>query len=168
MSADEANQQAEGAYQRLVDAQQRFKASLGKGSIPEPPKPTGPGHEVATAVAPETLTALNEQLLTWPPNFAVNPKLKKQLERRRSAVGPEGGIDWAHAEALALASLVVEGVPVRLTGQDTERGTFSQRHLVLHDIKTGQRYVPIQRLPGALAPRSPVRKSLRVQRPRRF
>ena len=152
VSADEANQQAEGAYQRLVDAQQRFKASLGKGSIPEPPKPTGPGHEVATAVAPETLTALNEQLLTWPPNFAVNPKLKKQLERRRSAVGPEGGIDWAHAEALALASLVVEGVPVRLTGQDTERGTFSQRHLVLHDIKTGQRYVPIQRLPGALAP----------------
>ena len=152
VSADEANQQAEGAYQRLVDAQQRFKASLGKGSIPEPPKPTGPGHEVATAVAPETLTALNEQLLTWPPNFAVNPKLKKQLERRRSAVGPEGGIDWAHAEALALASLVVEGVPVRLTGQDTERGTFSQRHLVLHDIKTGQRYAPIQRLPGALAP----------------
>jgi len=103
-------------------------------------------------VAPETLTALNEQLLTWPPNFAVNPKLKKQLERRRLAVGPEGGIDWAHAEALALASLVVEGVPVRLTGQDTERGTFSQRHLVLHDIKTGQRYAPIQRLPGALAP----------------
>ncbi|HXS24757.1 MAG TPA: multifunctional oxoglutarate decarboxylase/oxoglutarate dehydrogenase thiamine pyrophosphate-binding subunit/dihydrolipoyllysine-residue succinyltransferase subunit [Gemmatimonadales bacterium] len=152
VSADEANQQAEGAYQRLVDAQQRFKASLGKGSIPEPPKPTGPGHEVATAVAPETLTALNEQLLTWPPNFAVSPKLKKQLERRRSAVGPEGGIDWAHAEALALASLVVEGVPVRLTGQDTERGTFSQRHLVLHDIKTGQRYAPIQRLPGALAP----------------
>ncbi|HTK42841.1 MAG TPA: multifunctional oxoglutarate decarboxylase/oxoglutarate dehydrogenase thiamine pyrophosphate-binding subunit/dihydrolipoyllysine-residue succinyltransferase subunit [Gemmatimonadales bacterium] len=152
VSADEANQQAEGAYQRLVDAQQRFKASLGKGSIPEPPKPTGPGHEVATAVAPETLTALNEQLLTWPPNFAVNPKLKKQLERRRSAVGPEGGIEWAHAEALALASLVVEGVPVRLTGQDTERGTFSQRHLVLHDIKTGQRYAPIQRLPGALAP----------------
>ena len=152
VSVEEATQQAESAYQRLVDAQQRFKASLGKGPVPEPPKPTGPGHEVATAVAPETLTALNEQLLTWPQNFAVNPKLKKQLERRRVAVGPEGGIDWAHAEALALASLVVEGVPVRLTGQDTERGTFSQRHLVLHDVKTGQRFAPIQRLPGALAP----------------
>jgi 2-oxoglutarate dehydrogenase E1 component len=152
VAPEEAAQQAESAYQRLVDAQQRFKASLGKGQIPEPPKPSGPGHEVATAVAPETLTALNQQLLTWPQNFAVNPKLKKQLERRRTAVGPEGGIDWAHAEALALASLVVDGVPVRLTGQDTERGTFSQRHLVLHDINTGQHFAPIQRLPGALAP----------------
>ncbi len=65
---------------------------------------------------------------------------------------PEGEIDWAHAEALALASLLVEGVPVRLTGQDTERGTFSQRHLVLHDAKTGERYAPMQRLRGALAP----------------
>src|SRR5256885_13008194 len=57
-------------------------------------------------------------------------------------------IEWAHAEALAFASLVVEGTPTRLTGQDTERGTFSQRHLVLHDTVNGQRYAPIQNLPG--------------------
>ena len=69
---------------------------------------------------------------------------------RRS--GTEGGIDWAHAEALAFASLLTEGIPVRLTGQDAERGTFSQRHLVLHDAKTGQTVCPIQNLPGALAP----------------
>ena len=56
-----------------------------------------------------------------------------------TAVGPEGGIDWAHAESLAFASLLTEGMPIRLTGQDAERGTFSQRHLVLHDAKTGQR-----------------------------
>src|SRR5439155_1327527 len=62
------------------------------------------------------------------------------------------GIEWAHAEALAFASLVVEGTPTRLTGQDTERGTFSQRHLVLHDTVNGQRYAPIQNLPGARAP----------------
>ena len=61
-------------------------------------------------------------------------------------------IDWAHAEALAFASLLTEGTPVRLTGQDTERGTFSQRHLVLHDAKTGQAFCPIQCLPEALAP----------------
>src|SRR5256886_13546082 len=60
--------------------------------------------------------------------------------------------EWAHAEALAFASLVVEGTPTRLTGQDPERGTFSQRHLVLHDTVNGQRYAPIQNLPGARAP----------------
>ena len=69
---------------------------------------------------------------------------------RRSA--PDGGIDWAQAEALAFASLLTEGTPVRLTGQDSERGTFSQRHLVLHDAKTGQRISPIQSLPDAKAP----------------
>jgi 2-oxoglutarate dehydrogenase E1 component len=62
------------------------------------------------------------------------------------------GVAWAHAEALAFASLLTEGLPIRLTGQDTERGTFSQRHLVLHDAKTGQEHSPIQHLPGALAP----------------
>ena len=67
-------------------------------------------------------------------------------------VGADGGIDWAHAESLAFASLLTEGVPIRLTGQDVERGTFSQRHMVLHDAKTGQTICPIQSLPGALAP----------------
>jgi 2-oxoglutarate decarboxylase len=61
-------------------------------------------------------------------------------------------VDWAHAEALAFASLLTEGTPIRLTGQDTERGTFSQRHMVLHDAKTGQTVCPIQSLPEALAP----------------
>ncbi len=61
-------------------------------------------------------------------------------------------LDWAHAEALAFASLLTDGTPVRLTGQDTERGTFSQRHMVLHDAKTGQTFCPIQSLPEALAP----------------
>ena len=61
-------------------------------------------------------------------------------------------VDWAHAEALAFASLLTEGTPIRLTGQDTERGTFSQRHMVLHDAKTGQTVCPIQSLPDALAP----------------
>jgi 2-oxoglutarate dehydrogenase E1 component len=64
----------------------------------------------------------------------------------------EGGIDWGHAEALALATLLTEGVPVRLTGQDTERGTFSQRHMVLHDANNGRSYAPLEHLPGALAP----------------
>jgi 2-oxoglutarate dehydrogenase E1 component len=111
-----------------------------------------PSPEVQTAVPAERLQVLNQELLSVPEGFTVHPKLVKQLERRRDALGPQGGIDWAHAETLAFASLLTEGIPVRLTGQDSERGTFSQRHLVLHDAKTGQTVCPVQHLPGALAP----------------
>ncbi len=78
----------------------------------------------------------------------------QQFEQRREALEPgsSAGIVWAHAEALAFASLLTEGIPIRLTGQDTERGTFSQRHLVLHDPRTGQEHCAMQHLPGALAP----------------
>jgi 2-oxoglutarate dehydrogenase E1 component len=151
VSQEEADRQATEAYQRLVDIQQGFKANRAAPTEPTH-KLSGAGVEVETALAPDFLVALNEQLLAWPEGFSVHPKLRKQLERRRTAMGPEGSIDWAHAEALALASLLTEGVPVRLTGQDTERGTFSQRHLVLHDVRTGQPLTLIGQLPGALAP----------------
>ena len=153
ISREEADREAAEAYDRLTAIQQAFKSSMGKSTTREQPvRLGGPGQEVETALAPEFIRALNEQLLNWPEGFTVHPKLRKQLERRRTALGPEGGIDWAHAEALALASLLTEAVPIRLTGQDTERGTFSQRHLVLHDVETGKSWTPLQKLPGALAP----------------
>ena len=93
--------------------------------------------EVSTALAADKLVELNEQLLRTPEEFTVHPKLARQLERRRTAIA-EGGIDWGHAESLAYASLLVDGIPIRLTGQDSQRGTFSQRHLVLHDVHTGE------------------------------
>jgi 2-oxoglutarate decarboxylase len=111
-----------------------------------------PSPEVNTAVPADRLLALNEELLATPDGFTVHPKLVKQLAQRRDAMGPEGGINWAHAEGLAFASLLTEGIPIRLTGQDTERGTFSQRHMVLHDPKTGQEHCAMQHLPGANAP----------------
>jgi len=115
-----------------------------------------PSPEVKTAVPLERLQVLNEELLAVPDGFTVHPKLVKQLEQRREAVDPdhpgEAKIVWAHGEALAFASLLTEGIPIRLTGQDTERGTFSQRHLVLHDPKTGQEHCAMQHLPGSLAP----------------
>ncbi len=111
-----------------------------------------PSPEVKTAVAEDRLKVLNEELLTVPDGFTVHPKLVKQLEQRREAVANGEGLVWAHAEALAFATLLTEGIPIRLTGQDTERGTFSQRHLVLHDPKTGQEHCAMQHLPGALAP----------------
>ncbi|HYX78196.1 MAG TPA: multifunctional oxoglutarate decarboxylase/oxoglutarate dehydrogenase thiamine pyrophosphate-binding subunit/dihydrolipoyllysine-residue succinyltransferase subunit, partial [Solirubrobacterales bacterium] len=107
--------------------------------------------EVETAVSEERLRSLNEQLLKVPESFTIHRKLRKPLLRRLEILD-EGPIEWGHAEALAFASLLTEGTHIRLTGQDTERGTFSHRHLALHDEKTGLKYVPIQNLPGALAP----------------
>jgi 2-oxoglutarate dehydrogenase E1 component len=103
-------------------------------------------------VPAEALHELNEELLAVPDGFVVHPKLAKALERRREAFGDEGGIDWAQAEALAFGSLLADGTPVRLTGQDTERGTFSHRHLVLHDYEFGETYAPIEHLPTSRAP----------------
>ncbi len=107
--------------------------------------------EPNTAVSADYLSRLNQELLTAPAGFTINPKLKRQLDRRGEALGGKPAIDWAHAEALALGTLIKEGYPVRFTGQDTERGTFSQRHLVMHDAKTGERYAPILNLSDAKA-----------------
>ena len=107
--------------------------------------------DVDTAVSAERLKALNEELLEVPESFTIHRKLRKPLGRRVEAL-TDGGIDFGHAEALAFASLLTDGTHIRLTGQDTARGTFSHRHLAYFDEKTGLKYVPIQRLPDALAP----------------
>jgi 2-oxoglutarate dehydrogenase E1 component len=98
----------------------------------------------------DTLKELTDELLRTPDDFTVHPKLAKQLERRRTAI-EQGGIDWGQAESLAFASLLVDGIPIRLTGQDSQRGTFSQRHIVLHDVHTGETYTPMQHLEDATA-----------------
>jgi 2-oxoglutarate dehydrogenase E1 component len=107
--------------------------------------------EVDTAVSEKRLRSLNEELLKVPESFTIHRKLRKPLMRRLEIL-EDGPIEYGHAEALAFASLLTEGTHIRLTGQDTERGTFSNRHLALHDEKTGLKYVPIQNLSGALAP----------------
>ncbi|MFZ1986466.1 MAG: 2-oxoglutarate dehydrogenase E1 component, partial [Desulfatitalea sp.] len=101
---------------------------------------------VATAVPGKLLTDLARQINTLPEGFVPHSKIKLLLNRRLEAVEKGLGIDWANAEALALASLLVEGVPIRLSGQDCGRGTFSQRHTVLHDRKSGDSYVPLSHL----------------------
>jgi 2-oxoglutarate dehydrogenase E1 component len=99
-----------------------------------------------TAVTAERLSDLNEALLEIPEGFTPNSKLERLFQKNR---GDLDTVDWAHAEVLAFASLLEEGTPIRLTGQDTERGTFSQRHAVLYDVETDERYVPLQNLPQA-------------------
>jgi 2-oxoglutarate dehydrogenase E1 component len=153
LSADEAEEVAAAAEQQVREAHGRLRASFGQ-DIPakstEERVPRDVANTIETRVPAEQLRSLTEQLLRVPDGFTVHPKLARQLERRREALD-DGGIDWGHAESLALGSLVVEGIPVRLTGQDTERGTFSHRHLVLHDAETGELYTPIQQLDGAQA-----------------
>ena len=102
---------------------------------------------VDTRVPADRVTAVNEALLAWPAELQVNPRLAKTLERRRA--GLVEGIDWGHAESLAFGTLLQDGVSIRLTGQDVERGTFSHRQAVLHDARTGATHVPLQHVPGA-------------------
>ena len=109
------------------------------------------GARIDTAVRSETLVQLNEQLLQWPSSFKLHPTIQRTLPRRREAIS-SGGIDWGHAEALAFASLLVEGVGIRITGQDVQRGTFSHRQAVVHDTATGENWTPLAHLPNAKAP----------------
>jgi 2-oxoglutarate dehydrogenase E1 component len=135
----------------LRAAHDRLKASFGETKVEHdgaiPPSTTA---DPVTAVSSDLLTELTNELLDTPDDFTVHPKLAKQLERRRTAL-ETGGIDWGQAESLAFASLLVDGIPIRLTGQDSQRGTFSQRHLVLHDVQTGETYTPMQHLDQATA-----------------
>jgi 2-oxoglutarate dehydrogenase E1 component len=155
LSQEEADELVANVQIAIKEAHERLKEAIAAGtSKAEEERRPGRGSDapVETAVPAEKLLDLNEQLLEVPEGFTIHPKLEKQLERRRETVGEEGGIDWAQAEGLAFGSLLTEGVPVRLTGQDTERGTFSHRHLVLHDFETGETHTPIEHLPNASAP----------------
>jgi 2-oxoglutarate dehydrogenase E1 component len=119
---------------------------LDRGSEALPPEQIA---EPETAVPIEELRELNAGIGSVPEGFTVHPKLVRQLDRRTAALkGDDAHVDWAHAELLAFAALLREGTPIRLSGQDTVRGTFSQRHAGLWDAASGERYVPLQHLAG--------------------
>jgi 2-oxoglutarate dehydrogenase E1 component len=151
MTADEAAAVERGVSQRYAEIHTRFKQSLlaREKHAPWPAEPAPAVRAVTTQLPAERLQFVNESLLQWPGDFTPNPRLAKQLERRREAMGEQGGIEWGHAEALAFGSLLLDGWSVRLTGQDAERGTFSHRHSVLSDVNTGRKHAPLANLPGA-------------------
>ncbi|MEO7296236.1 MAG: multifunctional oxoglutarate decarboxylase/oxoglutarate dehydrogenase thiamine pyrophosphate-binding subunit/dihydrolipoyllysine-residue succinyltransferase subunit, partial [Candidatus Limnocylindria bacterium] len=125
------------------------EGELDRGSEAIPQKRVA---EPETAVPVARLRDLNGALAAVPDGFSIHPKLNKQLQRRATALDvDEPRIDWGHAELLAFATLLTEGTPIRLTGQDTVRGTFSQRHAGLWDATSGERHVPLQHLPGSQA-----------------
>jgi 2-oxoglutarate dehydrogenase E1 component len=105
-----------------------------------------------TGVAGGRLREIGRGLVTVPDGFRLNPKIARQLEAKRAAIEAGEGIDWATAEALAIGSLCAEGTHVRMSGQDSGRGTFSQRHAILVDQETEERYVPINHVSAGQAP----------------
>lgn len=153
ISPEEADAMVRNAFKALEEARQ--EADSGLNDFEQEASNGANGHydenEVPPPVSKEELITFNNELLTWPEGFSPNPKLARLLQRRATTPGPEGGIDWGQAEALAFASILAEGTPIRLTGQDTERGTFSHRHAVLHDQHTGETYIPLEHLSEAHA-----------------
>ncbi|WP_391209259.1 2-oxoglutarate dehydrogenase E1 component [Psychrobacillus sp. L4] len=107
--------------------------------------------EIQTGVAEQQLKKINEELLSWPKDFTAFKKLEKILKRREEPFKGKGKVDWGHAETLAFATILQDGNSVRLTGQDAQRGTFSHRHLVLHDETTGAELTPMHYISEAKA-----------------
>lgn len=154
---EEAQARVEAVMTRLQQAFDtvRERQRLAAAAPPQPPTPPVVNQMrnkvFDKPISRQKLLELNEALLERPEGFTVHPKLERMLQRRRQAIHDQGGIEWAHAELLAFAAILADGTPIRMSGQDSERGTFSQRHLVLHDIVTGERFIPLHHIPQARA-----------------
>ena len=148
---------AEGLVKTYMGELEKVYAGLKPEADYVPPlpvvPPTGAARRVQTAVPLDRLASLNRELLSVPEGFSVHRKLERGRERRAGMFqhADERTIDWAAAEELALATVLEDGIAIRLTGEDVERGTFSQRHAVLHDSVTGEEHVPLGALPRAKA-----------------
>jgi len=152
ISADLPDQLYQEGMQALQAALDGLDPTVLQEPIP-PPAPPGAARKVATSVPVERLRSLNQDLARLPEGFSMHPRLARILQRRETMFDQQDwpGVDWALAEALAFATILEDGVPIRLTGQDVGRGTFSHRHAVLHDAQSGGEHVPLQHLPGAKA-----------------
>jgi 2-oxoglutarate dehydrogenase E1 component len=140
---------------RFQDAMEQLDPEQLREPIPEP-APPGAARRVRTNVEMERLARLNKELLQLSEGFKLHPRLARIRQRREWSPQNKSElekvpVDWATAEELSFASILEEGIPIRITGQDVERGTFSHRHAVLHDADTGQRFIPLQSLPDARA-----------------
>ncbi|MCW2923070.1 MAG: 2-oxoglutarate dehydrogenase, subunit, partial [Thermoleophilia bacterium] len=141
------------SYASISKLHETSVLALGDRDPSELDEPTGDVIDIGTSGEPETklseadIRRLSSELLEVPDGFTMNAKLQRQLEKRSKM--PDSTFDWGAAEALAYASLLEADRNIRLTGQDSERGTFSHRHMVLHDANTGEKHAPIQHLPNA-------------------
>ena len=136
----------EEGYQKMLALQEAGDRTAFSGStgVVQPPYSHAP---VPTGIDQEKFQKIGKALTTVPEGFHLNPTLEKRfLPRRVESLANAGPIDWAFAESLAFASLLLENTPVRLSGQDCRRGTFSQRHAVFYDYENRERYIPLENL----------------------
>lgn len=154
ISKDEMNEIIDSVQQELSDAHEKIDKN-DKMDNPDMEKPEAlqqPLQSDDKDFSFDHLKEINDAMLTYPEGFNVLKKLNKVLEKRREPFEKEDGlVDWAQAEQLAFATILQDGKPVRLTGQDSERGTFSHRHAVLHDEENGDTYVPLNHVPNQKA-----------------
>jgi 2-oxoglutarate dehydrogenase E1 component len=149
VTADEVQAMRETVAQALQRVQDDVRSYEPLGDAPRDDERETPIVPESTGVDLDTLDKINRATIQVPEGFTPNAKLWKQLGRRGSALSADRTLDWGHAETLALGSLLLEGIPIRISGQDSQRGTFSHRHLVLHDAETGQVFVPLARIAEA-------------------
>ncbi len=152
MSIDDAEKALQDFHARLQVALDETRAHApAPVKVPPPPKPAGVLPHVETGLAREALDSIFHHLTAYPSGFTPHPKLVRQFETRARLYAEQGEVEWATAEALAFGGLLLDGHPVRLAGEDSRRGTFSQRHAALVDFETGQPWVPLADLPGSQA-----------------
>ncbi len=151
VTSEQANDMVAAAQARVSEAHNNVKGGKAAGMITKHHGNSGIADVVETGVAEERLLELSDALVSFPGDFGPNKKLVTQFERRKGLIHEKGLVDWGMSEALAVATLLREGTPIRITGQDTERGTFSHRHAVLHDPRTNTQYIPLQHITGSKA-----------------
>jgi 2-oxoglutarate dehydrogenase E1 component len=155
IGADEPEALVNRYMQELQEANESLSDFEELVEPPHDPPPAGEARRVKTAVTAKRLKAINESLKQFPEGFTLfSSRLESTLRARREALDKgrdEPAIDWATAEELAYATILEDAIAIRLTGQDSERGTFSHRHGVLHDAKTGEQFIPLQALDQAKA-----------------
>ncbi|KIH75966.1 2-oxoglutarate dehydrogenase E1 component [Geoalkalibacter ferrihydriticus] len=148
-SSDDVEALAEGIVERLEKALEGRQAKPDggfHGKWKDIQRAYEPADAVVTAVDAERLRRLSEELIQIPKGFALHPKIEKFIQRRYEAVMQGEDIDWANAEALAFATLLAEGHTVRLSGQDSRRGTFSQRHAAVFNMESGEAFIPLEKV----------------------
>jgi len=140
-------------FSRLEAAYESLKDGSPKTTRLPDPAPAGVAGKTDTAVPLDRLRTFNDALLVAPPGFTFHKKLERARAKRRDVLADPRAksVDWTTAEELAFATVLADGIPIRFTGEDTERGTFSQRHAVFHDVRTGRQFVPLQEFKGARA-----------------
>ena len=147
ISESEADQMEKDFFDKLA----KIRRGITEGDEKYPMdwiEPMQPSQDIETKIELERLDTIDQALHDFPDGFSVNRKLGRQLSQRAKIVRSDDGLlDWGHAESIAFASILQDGTPIRFSGEDSQRGTFNHRHLVLHDAESGDEFTPMYQVP---------------------